>query len=85
MIDRIDGPLVPFRQAEPPTRAAYLAGLHDLRGLDGSPDEWMCTVCSETVSGDDVLISYNVPTPIPFCATSTCGGYGPALVPARAA
>lgn len=88
MIDRIDGPLVPFRQAEPQTQQDFLAGLPK-RGLSGNPPAWQCTVCEERTDGEDILISYNVPTPIPYCPTETgphtsCAGYGPALVPALA-
>jgi hypothetical protein len=86
VIDRIDGPLVSYKNAEPQTKAAYLAGLLQLRGLDGNPHVWLCTVCGEKTCGDDIHISYNVPTPIPFCLNETgpgksCRGYGPDLVP----
>lgn len=89
VIDRIDGPLVSYKNAEPQTKAAYLAGLLQLRGLDANPDVWLCTVCGEKTDGDDIHISYNVPMPIPFCLKETrpgkpCGGYGPDLVPAAA-
>jgi len=84
VIDRIDGPLVPFKQANPDTQANYLAGLLDLRGLAGNPDVWLCNVCGERIDGDNILISYNVQQSIPFCPTETCGGYGPDLVPAPA-
>ena len=81
-------PLVPFHQANPETRDAFLAGLRDMRGLDGNPAVWQCTVCRERIEGDDVLISYNVPRPIPYCTTETepgrsCAGSGPDLVPAE--
>jgi len=78
------GPLVPYQQAEPQTRANFLEGLHRLYEFDGNPGAWRCTVCGETTAGDDVLITYNVPTPIQVCPASTCGGYGPQLVPALA-
>jgi hypothetical protein len=39
VIDRIDGPLVPYKNSAPQTKAAaYLAGLLRLRGLDANPD-----------------------------------------------
>lgn len=81
-------PLVPFRQADHETQDAFLAGLHDMRGLGGNPAAWQCTVCKERIGGDDVLISYNVPRPIPYCTTEakpgrSCAGSGPDLVPAE--
>jgi hypothetical protein len=87
VINRIDGPLVPYKNAEPQAKAAYLAGLLQLRGLGANPDVWLCTVCGEKTNGDDIHISYNVPTPIPFCLKETapgrsCAGYGPGLLPA---
>ena len=78
-------PLVPFRQANEETRAAYLRGLRDLRDLDDNPSAWHCSRCGETVSGTDVLISYDVgDTPIPFCPTNGCFAYGPDLKPTEA-
>lgn len=79
-------PLVPFRQANRETQDAFLSGLRDIRGLDDNPSAWQCTVCKERIEGDDVLISYNVPRPIPYCTTETepgrsCAGTGPDLVP----
>jgi len=76
--------LVPYHEARPETRAAYLEGLRDQRGLDGNPEAWTCVVRGETTAGDDILISYDVPTPIPFCPTTNCRGYGPHLKPAAA-
>jgi hypothetical protein len=81
------GTLVPYILAEPQTKADFLVGLRELRGLDGNPDVWLCTVCGERTDGDDIYISYNVPTPIPFCPAKarphgSRGGYGPDLVPA---
>lgn len=89
MIHRIEPPRVPFKQANPQTQAAFLAGLRELRGLDANPEVWLCTVCEEKINGNDILISYDVPTPIPYCTTETgpdesCPGYGPALIPAPA-
>lgn len=89
MVDRIDGPLVPYKKAAAETQAAYLAGLLQLRGLDDNPAVWLCTVCGEKTDGNDIYISYGVPTPIPFCPKETgpggsCRGYGPDLVPAPA-
>lgn len=78
--------LVPFSGANPETQAAYLAGLRQ-RGYDDNPEVWHCNVCGEEIDGQDILISYDVPTPIPFCTTETgpsksCAGHGPDLVPA---
>jgi hypothetical protein len=52
----------------------------------GNPD-WHCTVCGENTAGDDILITYNVETPLPQCPTKPerdriCAGFGPDLVPA---
>ena len=77
-------PLVPYGEASPETRADYLKGLHDLRGLDGNPEAWHCTRCGETIPGEEILISYDVPTPIPFCPSQDCTSYGPELKPATA-
>ena len=82
------GPLVPFKDAEPQTQADYLAGLAAQRGIDGNPAVWFCTICEQRIDGDDILIVYNVPTPIPYCTTViapdvACVGHGPALVPAE--
>jgi hypothetical protein len=75
-------PLVPFHQANPDTRSAYLRGLQTLRGLDGNPEAWHCTGCGETTPGDDVLISYDIgDTPIPHCPAQGCTAYGPKLKP----
>lgn len=79
------GPLVPYQQAQPQTRADFLAGLDMLYGLDGNPEAWRCTLCGETVTGNEVLITYNVPTPIQVCPSEGCSGHGPRLVPALAA
>src|SRR5260370_33853002 len=66
-------PLVPFRQANEETGAAYLRGLHNQRGLDDNPSAWRCTRCGETVAGVDVLISYGVGgKPLPLCAAGNC-------------
>lgn len=72
-------PLVPYLEAAEDTRAAYLDGLRVLRSLNANPVAWHCRVCGEDTSGDQVLISYNVPTPITFCPTDGCAGYGPDL------
>lgn len=85
MIEPILGPLVPYEQAEPNTRTDFLKGLLRLYGLEGNPGAWRCTVCGHTTAGNDILITYNVPTPIQVCPTKTCGGYGPQLGPAPAA
>lgn len=84
MISPVLGPLVPYQQAEPQTRADFLEGLHRLYEFDGNPETWLCRACGELTAGDDILITYNVPTPIQVCP-KTCGGYGPQLVPAHAA
>lgn len=77
--------LVPFSDAHAETRDAYLRGLRILRGLEGNPETWNCRVCGETIPGNDVLISYDVgDTPIQYCTTRTCGGYGPDLTPGTA-
>ena len=80
-------PLTPFKDAHPETREAYLSGLARLRDINGNPEVWHCTVCDADIDGDDVLISYNVPTPFPYCTTETgpdksCAGSGRDLVPA---
>lgn len=80
MIEPILGPLVPYEQAEPQTQD-FLEGLLRLYGLQGNPRAWRCTVCGQTTAGNDILITYNVPTPIQICPTKTCGGYGPQQVP----
>ena len=68
-------PLVPYREANEDTREAYLEGLRTQRRLDGNPQAWYCRRCKETTAGDDILISYDVgTTPIPYRATTTCGG-----------
>jgi len=78
-------PLVPYREANEETREAYLEGLRTQRRLDGNPQAWYCRRCEETTAGDDILISYDVgTTPIPYCATTNYGGYGPDLAPAAA-
>jgi len=87
--DVIHGPLVPFKLAAPRTRADYLAALLAQRRLPGNPRTWQCNVCGERIAGDEVLISYDVPAPIPYCTTTTnrdrsCAGYGPSLVPVPA-
>ena len=64
MIEPILGPLVPYEQAEPPTRADFLEGLLRLYRLEGNPGAWRCTVCRQATAGNDILITYNVPTPI---------------------
>jgi hypothetical protein len=79
-------PLVPFKQADPETQQAFVTGLR-ARGIEGNLDAWLCTICGATISGDDVLISYGVPTPYPYCTTMTgphesCTGQHMALVPA---
>ena len=51
------GPLVPFNEAEPQTKADFLAGLSTQRNLDGNPKVWLCTVCEARIKGDDILIS----------------------------
>lgn len=73
-------PLVPYLEANEETRAAYLVGLRTLRGLDANPATWRCRACGKDTPGDQVLISYGIgDTPIPFCATDRCAGYGPDL------
>lgn len=84
MIHPVSPYLVPYRDAETQTRADFLDGLRSLYELDGNPRTWRCTVCGETTEGDEILITYNVPTPIQVCPGKTCGGYGPQLVPAPA-
>jgi hypothetical protein len=78
--------LVPFSEANPETRDAFLRGLRVLRGIEGNPETWVCRVCGETIPGDAVRISYDVgDTPIPYCPTGSlnthCSGYGPDLTP----
>jgi hypothetical protein len=77
--------LVPFNQAHPDTRAAYLKGLESQRGMDGNPETWHCTRCGEdTPTGDNILFSYDVgDTPIPDCPAPGCMAYGPELTPAE--
>jgi hypothetical protein len=75
--------LVPFHQANPETKSAYLKGLQR-QGLDDNPEAWHCTRCDQTTSGNDILISYDVgDTPIPYCPN--CMAYGPELHAAAAA
>ncbi len=76
--------LLPFRQADPETRSAYLKGLQSQRRLDGNPEAWHCTRCDVTTPGDDILISHEMPTPIPYCPAQNCTAYGPELEPATA-
>lgn len=81
-------PLIRFKDAQPETREAYLSGLARLRKINGNPEVWHCTICGADIDGDDVLISYNVPTPFPYCTTETgpvksCAGSGTDLVPAE--
>lgn len=76
---------MPYKDADAETQARFLAGLKR-RGLDGNPD-WHCTLCGENTAGDDILITYNVETPVPQCPTKPeqdriCAGFGPDLVPA---
>jgi hypothetical protein len=76
--------VVPYHEAHPETKYAYLRGLQTLRSLDGNPGAWYCTRCGETTPGDDIPISYDVgDTPIPYCPTKGCGAYGPDLRPAE--
>jgi hypothetical protein len=78
-------PLVPYLEANEETRAAYLGGLRTLRSLDANPAAWHCGVCGNDTPGDQVLISYGVgDTPITFCPTERCHGYGPDLTPVAA-
>lgn len=78
-------PLVPFAEANPDTQDDFLRGLRDLRNIDGNPEAWQCAACGETTPGAAILISYGVgDTPIPFCATPGCPGYGPDLKPTTA-
>ncbi len=86
MTHRVGPPLVPYRDAEPETQAAFVAGLERQRGLDGNPETWHCTVCGKDTDGNDILITYNVETPMPQCPIKPskeeiCVGYGPDLIP----
>jgi hypothetical protein len=75
--------VVPFNEAHPETRTAYLQGL-EVRGLGGSPQAWHCTRCDTTTPGGEILISYDVgDTPIPYCPGEGCTAYGPELQPAE--
>jgi hypothetical protein len=79
--------VVLYRDANDETREAYLAGLRNQRHLDGNANAWTCAKCGNTTAGDDILISFralglDVLTPLPFCPTTGCTGYGPDLTPA---
>ncbi len=77
--------LVPFHQADPETQAAYRVGLMKQRNLDSNPITWVCTRCSTSTPGDEILISNDVgDTPIPYCPAEGCTAYGPELRPATA-
>ena len=74
--------LLPLREANPETKSAYLKGLQR-RELDGNPEAWHCIRCGTTIPGDDILISHEMPTPIPYCPGTNCTAYGPELKPAE--
>jgi hypothetical protein len=61
--------LVPYRDANQETKAAYLAGLRRWRQLEANPPGWKCAVCGKTTAGDDILISYGeqIAMPLPYC------------------
>ena len=74
---------VPLHEADPRTRAAYLAGLKFFRGID-NPAAWICTRCGERTPGaNEIEVSYGefVTTPQPVCATAGCWGIGTDLKP----
>jgi hypothetical protein len=74
--------VVAYMEAREETRAAYLAGLRTLRGLEANPAAWYCRVCRKNTPGSQVEISYDPgETPITFCPTERCTGYGPDLTP----
>ena len=79
--------LVPYRQANPETREAFLAGLKRLRGMDGMPDEWTCTQCGQVTPGEDIHISYGLGVDSPQPACLLCPddrfGFGSDLRPGR--
>lgn len=79
-------PLVPFKDAHPEIQKAFQSELAWLRKINGNPGVWHCTICGADIDGDDVLISYDVPTPFPYCTTETgpdksCAGSHTDLVP----